>query len=212
MISGLLVGHKTAAVGGDEVVPPTGYSGLGVTSADPPFLLPDSGFVSPASGVEAEGIVSQNPSPKSRRSTRKGVGHRDELFKKRLKQHRQRDMLFELKEDGTYEMKEMSIREVFNYVQGEEMARGDWGGGGVVKIVCCWRGASTSREMGCFVTCWNVHSPNSYALGAAPARPVRREQLIQALSGMPQSTKSILLSCVYSTRSSKLSSRLPPSQ
>ncbi|CBJ31018.1 hypothetical protein Esi_0228_0038 [Ectocarpus siliculosus] len=26
-------------------------------------------------------------------------------------------MLYELREDGTYEMKEMSIREVFNYVQ-----------------------------------------------------------------------------------------------
>lgn len=28
-------------------------------------------------------------------------------------------MLYELREDGTYEMKEMSIREVFNYVQGQ---------------------------------------------------------------------------------------------
>lgn len=54
-----------------------------------------------------------------RRSTRKGTGpQRDQLFRRRLKQQRHKDMLFELREDGTYEMKEMSIREVFNYVQG----------------------------------------------------------------------------------------------
>lgn len=54
-----------------------------------------------------------------RRSTRKGTGpQRDQLFRQRLKQQRHKDMLFELREDGTYEMMEMSIREVFNYVQG----------------------------------------------------------------------------------------------
>lgn len=58
-------------------------------------------------------------STRRRRSTRKGTGpQRDELFRRRLKQQRHKDMLFELREDGTYEMKEMSIREVFNYVQG----------------------------------------------------------------------------------------------
>lgn len=53
-----------------------------------------------------------------RRSTRKAAQERDMEFKQRLKQHRHKDMLFELMEDGTYEMREMSIREVFNYVQG----------------------------------------------------------------------------------------------
>lgn len=136
MMTGSMSGPKTAAVAGDEEVPLTVYPGLGGTSADPPYLLPESGFVSPANGVEAEGILSQNPSPKNRRSTRRGAGQRDELFKRRLKQHRQRDMLFELREDGTYEMKEMSIREVFNYVQGGTMARGEGDGGGGVMLFC----------------------------------------------------------------------------
>ncbi|CAM9260732.1 unnamed protein product [Laminaria digitata] len=90
----------------------------GTSKLDPPFLLPDSGFVSPANGVVTSGdAADEEDSAARRRSTRKGVGHRDELFKRRLKKHRQKDMVFELKEDGSYEMKEMSVREVFSYVQ-----------------------------------------------------------------------------------------------
>ena len=80
--------------------------------------MPDSGFVSPANGVVTSGDAADEDSAAHKRSTRKGMGHRDELFKRRLKQHRQKDMVFELKEDGSYEMKEMSVREVFSYVQG----------------------------------------------------------------------------------------------
>ena len=92
----------------------------GSTNPDAPFLLPESGFVSPMEGVPgneggdhySEGFLSGRP------YSRKSIERRDEMFKRRLKQHRQKDMLFELMEDGTYEMKYMSIREVFNYVQG----------------------------------------------------------------------------------------------
>lgn len=92
-------------------------------NADKPFLLPVSGFVSPMEGVaggEANGGGgrSGDSNPSTRRNLRKTVEGRDELFKRRLKQLRQKDMLFELMEDGTYEMKHMSMREVFNYVQG----------------------------------------------------------------------------------------------
>eukprot|EP00752_Nemacystus_decipiens_P002877 g2677.t1 len=69
-------------------------------------------------GAAPEDVAIEVDYTRRRRSTRKGTGpHRDELFRKRLKQQRHRDMLFELREDGSYEMKEMSIREVFNYVQ-----------------------------------------------------------------------------------------------
>lgn len=82
-------------------------------------MLPESGFPSPASGVVAAEDVAIEDYAGRRRSTRKGTGpQRDKLFRRRLKQQRHKDMLFELREDGTYEMKEMSIREVFNYVQG----------------------------------------------------------------------------------------------
>ncbi|CAN0300402.1 unnamed protein product [Ectocarpus sp. 12 AP-2014] len=90
----------------------------GGQQANPPFLQPESGFASPASGVlapEEDGTVSEDY-PARRRSTRKG-GQRDALFRRRLQKQGHRDMLYELREDGTYEMKEMSIREVFNYVQ-----------------------------------------------------------------------------------------------
>lgn len=92
----------------------------GGDQANPPFLLPESGFASPASGVAAaEDVAVEGGLKGRRRSTRKGTGpQRDELFRRRLKQQRHKDMLFELREDGTYEMMEMSIREVFNYVQG----------------------------------------------------------------------------------------------
>ncbi|CAM9255219.1 unnamed protein product [Pylaiella littoralis] len=92
--------------------------------ANPPFFQPESGFPSPASGVAAaedvlrRTMVEDDYNSDRRRSTRKGTGpQRDQLFRRRLKQQRHRDMLFELRQDGTYEMKEMTIREVFNYVQ-----------------------------------------------------------------------------------------------
>lgn len=99
----------------------------GANNADKSFLLPGPGFVSPvegvAGGLEADGGGgrSGDSNPSTRRNLRKTVEGRDELFKRRLKQLRHKDMLFELMEDGTYEMKHMSMREVFNYVQG--MAR-----------------------------------------------------------------------------------------
>ncbi|CAN0277213.1 unnamed protein product, partial [Ectocarpus sp. 4 AP-2014] len=90
----------------------------GGQQANPPFLQPESGFASPASGVlePEEDVTVAEDYPARRRSTRKG-GQRDALFRRRLQKQGHRDMLYELREDGTYEMKEMSIREVFNYVQ-----------------------------------------------------------------------------------------------
>ncbi|CAN0260666.1 unnamed protein product, partial [Ectocarpus sp. 8 AP-2014] len=90
----------------------------GGQQANPPFLQPESGYASPASGVLAseEDVAVTEDYPARRRSTRKG-GQRDALFRRRLQKQGHRDMLYELREDGTYEMKEMSIREVFNYVQ-----------------------------------------------------------------------------------------------
>lgn len=96
----------------------------GANNADKPLLLPGPGFVSPVEGVtggvEADGGGGRfgDSNPSTRRNLRKTVEGRDELFKRRLKQLRHKDMLFELMEDGTYEMKHMSMREVFNYVQG----------------------------------------------------------------------------------------------
>lgn len=83
-------------------------------------MQPESGFASPASGVLApeEDVTVTEDYPARRRSTRKD-GQRDALFRRRLQKQGHRDMLYELREDGTYEMKEMSIREVFNYVQGQ---------------------------------------------------------------------------------------------
>ncbi|CAM9202332.1 unnamed protein product [Scytosiphon promiscuus] len=142
----------------------------GGSLSNPPFLLPDSEFPSPASGIddgtvavagvagEVDAIVEDASG--RRRSSRKSTGpDRDELFRQRLKRHRQRDMLFELREDGTYDMKEMTIREVFNYVQEEakewtNMGRSPAvdGRGGVCSAVCRRVGGANLRtaQASCF--------------------------------------------------------------
>lgn len=80
-----------------------------------PHISPQSDLASPAVGT---GEVVGDPVNR-RRSTRKEAGARDDKFKRRMIQHSQKDLLFELRVDGTYDMKEMTVREAFNYVQSE---------------------------------------------------------------------------------------------
>lgn len=82
-----------------------------------PVSAPGSGLVTPANGVvDAVGLDRSQ----RRRGIRDGAGTRDDTqFKRRLIQHRQKDMLFELRADGTYDMMEMTVRDACNYVQGK---------------------------------------------------------------------------------------------
>lgn len=55
---------------------------------------------------------------------REGLGHRDDTrFRQRLIQHTQKDLLFELRADGTYHMMEMTVRDACNYVHGEPYSK-----------------------------------------------------------------------------------------
>ncbi|CAM9705295.1 unnamed protein product [Discosporangium mesarthrocarpum] len=42
---------------------------------------------------------------------------RDKTFRQRLNQHQQRELLYELQSDGSYEMRAMTVREAFQYVE-----------------------------------------------------------------------------------------------